>query len=71
MPAYLAAGFIAATRVSENIHWLSDVTAAAALGIYWGRASALATQDRAHNSNLTILPMPTTDGGMITANWEF
>lgn len=41
IPAFALASFVAASRVSENIHWLSDVVAGAALGIYWGRASAL------------------------------
>jgi membrane-associated phospholipid phosphatase len=70
VPAYLAAGFIAATRVSENIHWTSDVVAAAALGIYWGRASALVTEDRKSKMPL-VMPVKTEDGAMLTANWEF
>lgn len=41
IPAFALASFVAASRVSENIHWLSDVVAGAALGIYWGRAAAL------------------------------
>lgn len=70
IPAYLAAGFVAASRVSENIHWLSDVTAAAALGIYWGRASALVTEDR-QTAGPVIMPLPTADGGILTVSWEF
>lgn len=71
VPAYLTAGFIAATRVSDNIHWLSDVTAAAALGIYWGRASSLVTEDRAKTKMPVVMPIPLGDGGLITATWDF
>lgn len=65
VPAYAAASFVAISRVNENIHWLSDVVAGAALGIYWGHASATVNP---HNkkSDLTIMPLPTEDGGMIS-----
>ncbi|MEN0057208.1 MAG: phosphatase PAP2 family protein, partial [Bdellovibrio sp.] len=49
IPAYALAGFVAASRVNENIHWLSDVVAGAALGIFWGRASALNTGSSIQN----------------------
>jgi hypothetical protein len=56
--------------VSENIHWTSDVVAAAALGIYWGRASALVTEDR-KTSQPIVMPVMTEDGAMLTATWNY
>lgn len=53
IPAFALATFVAASRVSENIHWTSDVVAGAALGIYWGRASALNTG----KSDYNIVPL--------------
>ncbi len=52
IPAFALASFVAASRVNENIHWLSDVVAGAALGIYWGRAAALNPAKESY----TILP---------------
>ncbi len=52
IPAYIAASFVGVSRINENIHWLSDVVAGAALGIYWGRASALNTSKETY----TLLP---------------
>lgn len=71
VPAYTAATFVALSRVNENIHWFSDVVAGAALGIYWGRASAQLDADRRSKSDLVIMPVPTEDGGALTAMWSF
>jgi membrane-associated phospholipid phosphatase len=65
VPAYAAASFVAISRVNENIHWLSDVVAGAALGIYWGHASAKINPNN-KKSDLTIMPIPTEDGAMIS-----
>lgn len=70
VPAYLAAGFIAATRVSENIHWTSDVVAAAALGIYWGRASSRVAEER-KQSLPVVVPVISEEVSMLTATWNF
>ncbi|WP_374000166.1 phosphatase PAP2 family protein [Bdellovibrio bacteriovorus] len=67
IPAYAAASFVALSRVNENIHWLSDVVAGAALGIYWGRASALYPGKESY----TILPMVSGDATLLTFNMEF
>lgn len=40
LPAYLAASLISFARVNQNIHYLSDTVAGAAIGIFWGSASA-------------------------------
>ena len=37
IPAYAAAGFVAASRLNEDRHYLSDVVFGAALGIMVGR----------------------------------
>jgi hypothetical protein len=61
--SYGVATFIAASRISAQVHWLSDVVAAAALGIYWGRASALVTDSKKQNTTV-IYPVP-IDGGLL------
>ncbi|WP_413293702.1 phosphatase PAP2 family protein [Bdellovibrio sp. HCB185ZH] len=61
--SYGVATFIAASRISAQVHWLSDVVAAAALGIYWGRASALVTESQKKNTTM-IYPVP-IDGGLL------
>ncbi|MBX9766697.1 MAG: phosphatase PAP2 family protein [Bdellovibrionales bacterium] len=40
IPSYAVATFVAATRWSDDAHWLSDTVAGAAIGIFWGRATA-------------------------------
>lgn len=70
IPAYAAAGFVAFSRVNENIHWLSDVVAGATLGIFWGRASAAINPDN-KKSDLVIMPLPLDDGGMIGMQMSF
>ncbi|MGE3974944.1 MAG: phosphatase PAP2 family protein [Bdellovibrionales bacterium] len=41
VPAYMLAGFTAATRWSDDAHWFSDTVAGAFVGIFWGRATWL------------------------------
>ena len=41
IPAYCLSTFVAATRWSDDAHWLSDTVAGAAIGIFWGRATSL------------------------------
>lgn len=64
IPAFALATFVAASRVSENIHWTSDVVAGAALGIYWGRASALNTGKQ----DYTIVPV--VGGGVVGLSYS-
>lgn len=61
VPAYLAATSIAAARVSENAHWLSDVVAGAALGMYWGQAS-FRVKEKAEENSISWMPILTSDG---------
>ncbi|HET9236638.1 MAG TPA: phosphatase PAP2 family protein [Oligoflexus sp.] len=39
-PTYAAALITMAARIADDRHWLSDTVAAAALGAFWGRATA-------------------------------
>jgi len=41
IPAYLAATFVAASRWSDDAHWLSDTVGGAGVGIFFGRATYL------------------------------
>jgi hypothetical protein len=62
IPAMLIATSIAAARVSENAHWLSDVFAGAALGIFWARASY---QAKDQNSQVSWMPLPYENGAIL------
>ena len=70
VPAYLVATGISAARVSENAHWLSDVFAGAALGIFWGRASYLARDD-IEQGQVSWIPMPVPGGAIMQASLKF
>jgi len=41
VPGYLLATFTAASRWADDAHWFSDTVAGAAIGIFWGRATAI------------------------------
>ena len=43
VPALMVATFVGASRVADNAHWFSDTVAAAGLGLFWARASYLAS----------------------------
>lgn len=58
MPAYALAGYVAASRLSENEHFASDVVFGAALGIVSGRAMTVRTGKAA----LTVTPLPIRGG---------
>lgn len=64
VPMFGLATFVAASRVSQEVHWLSDVVAGAVLGIYWGRASALTTERNHKEPTTMIYPVP-VDGGVL------
>jgi membrane-associated phospholipid phosphatase len=42
IPMFAVATLVAISRLSDDVHWLSDCVAGAVLGFYWGRASAKA-----------------------------
>ncbi|AZZ35477.1 hypothetical protein CIK05_01230 [Bdellovibrio sp. qaytius] len=60
IPAYTVATAIAVARISENAHWLSDVTAGVTLGVFWARASYLTYLNP--QAQLNWMPIPTEDG---------
>lgn len=69
VPAFAVASAISAARVSENAHWLSDVVAGAALGVFWARASHLAEEEA--RSQITWMPIPIEDGMLLSLRKEF
>ncbi len=71
IPAFTLATAIAAARVSENAHWLSDVVAGAALGIYWGRASAQTKMNQAGETRDAWMAFPFRDGFVASYTTEF
>ena len=61
VPAYLAAGYVGATRLEENAHHLTDVVAGAAIGYIVGRTVTRATdQDSRFGWNV----QPALSGGV-------
>lgn len=71
IPAYGLATFVAASRVSQEVHWLSDVVAGAVIGIYWGRASALTTERKEMKTTTMIYPVPIDGGALVNFAMEF
>ncbi|CAN5623914.1 hypothetical protein BH10BDE1_BH10BDE1_09540 [soil metagenome] len=69
IPAIMVATAISAARVSENAHWLSDVFAGAALGVFWARASYQATA--AEQGDLAWMPLPYEDGAILQITKSF
>ena len=69
VPAYTVATAISVSRVAENSHWISDVTAGIALGVFWARASYLTHSQRA--DGLNWMPIPTSDGLAIYFQHQF
>jgi membrane-associated phospholipid phosphatase len=60
VPVYTLATVIAASRIAESAHWLSDITAGIALGTFWARASYLS--HTLPNTELSWMPVPIEDG---------
>ncbi len=60
VPTYLVASYVAASRLHENVHFLSDVVAGAAIGFAAGR-----TVTRHGASNYTLLPVVVPGGAAI------
>ncbi|WP_413584301.1 phosphatase PAP2 family protein [Bdellovibrio sp. HCB274] len=67
--AYTTATFIGASRIASQVHWLSDTVAAAALGIYWGRASAQVT--KGEKDPITFYPVPVPGGLIVNYSQSF
>jgi len=65
IPAYIVAGYIAASRLSENKHYLSDVVFGAALGILGGRTVTIELE----NQQFAMGPMLVPGGIGVQFTW--
>jgi len=65
VPAYAVAGYIAASRLSENKHYLSDVVFGAAVGILGGYTVTIDLD----NKRFAVSPMLVPGGGGIQLTW--
>jgi membrane-associated phospholipid phosphatase len=65
IPAYGFATYVAASRIQDKRHFLSDVTFGAALGIVAGRAVTVGKGD----ARFAIAPAPAPGGGAVSFTW--
>ncbi len=65
VPAYGFAAYIAASRVQERRHFLSDVAFGAAVGIAVGRTVTIGRGD----ARFAVSPMAVPGGGGVSFNW--
>ncbi len=61
LPAYAGAGYIAASRLAERAHFLSDVVFGAAIGV----ASARSLSFHTNTHSVTAMPVPLRGGGAV------
>jgi len=61
VPAYAMAAYTAASRVTANQHWVSDVVFGAALGVVSGRTVTL----RLRQNRVSFLPVKLPGGGAV------
>ena len=61
-PTFVVAGYVAASRLADNRHFLSDVVFGSALGI----ASGWTVVGRHGKSNYALMPAPTRGGVMVS-----
>lgn len=62
VPAYAAAAYVAASRLSENKHYLSDVVFGAAIGLAAGRTVGFTV----HRTTVAISPLAVPGGAGVT-----
>ncbi len=62
MLGYGVAGATAYVRLHGNVHWLSDVVAGSAIGLYTG--AFVTNRQLFHNDDLAIHVAPTDVGGL-------
>jgi membrane-associated phospholipid phosphatase len=67
VPAYLLASYVAMSRLHDNVHFLSDVTAGAAVGIIAGRT---VTRHGRENFPVTLVAVPGGAGIMYVRNGD-
>ena len=65
VPAYGLATFVAASRVQDKRHFLSDVTFGAALGIVAGRTVTIGRG----NTRFAVSPAPAPGGAAVSFTW--
>jgi membrane-associated phospholipid phosphatase len=65
VPAYAAATFVAASRIHERRHFLSDVAFGAAVGIVAGRAVTIGRGE----ARFAMTPMAAPGGGGVAFTW--
>jgi membrane-associated phospholipid phosphatase len=61
IPAYLTAGFVAASRLDKDVHFLSDVVAGAALGYIVGRTVVRQTDQKVRERKVLWVPVIAAD----------
>ena len=65
VPAYGLATFVAASRVQDKRHFLSDVTFGAAIGIVGGRSVTVGQG----NARFAVAPAPAPGGAAVSFTW--
>lgn len=65
VPSLLVASYIAASRVANNAHWVSDTVAGAGLGIFWARASEQVRISGNQKTSYYPLYIPSEEGAML------
>ena len=64
-PTFIVAGYVAASRLTDNVHFLSDVLFGSALGI----ASGWTVVGRHGREDFALYPVPTRGGVAIAGMW--
>jgi membrane-associated phospholipid phosphatase len=64
-PMFAIAGYVSASRLTDNRHFLSDVLFGSALGM----ASGWTVVGRHGRNDFTLLPVPTRGGMAVAASW--
>lgn len=66
VPAYAMATYVAASRVQDKRHFLSDVAFGAAIGIVAGRTVTVGRGEH----RVTVAPAATPGGGGLSLTWK-
>jgi membrane-associated phospholipid phosphatase len=66
-PTFVIAGYVAAGRITENRHFLSDILFGSALGI----ACGWTVVGRHGRENFALLPVPARGGVALSGSWTF
>ena len=66
-PMFAVAGYVAASRLTDNRHFLSDVLFGSALGM----AAGWTVVGRHGREDFTLFPVPTRGGVALSGTWTF